>query len=110
MDNKVMMIGFIGVVICCCCISSSIGIGIYMSQDQGETTYTFHQGVDSSRNDMEHKADLANNIDALKSWCNTNPKCVGFNTNGWMKSEIIPSEKWNKWTDDASKGLYVKVK
>lgn len=71
-------------------------------------TYAFHQGKDSDGNDIKRVAVLANNVPGLKEWCTKEPACKGFNTNAWMKSVLKPQSLWNTWTQDPTKGLYVK--
>ena len=44
----------------------------------------------------------------LVELCAQDSKCLGFNTNGWMKKELKPRDKWDKWTSDKKKGFYVK--
>lgn len=44
----------------------------------------------------------------MKYLCDRDPKCQGFNTNGWLKSKIVAPNFWNQWTINSSKGLYVK--
>ena len=107
MNNKKMMIIGIVVVIFCCCISISIGVGVFMYQMN--TGYTFHPQLDSGGSDYLTRSDLANKIDELKKLCDSDTKCVAFNSNGYLKSGLQPSNSWYKWTDDKTKGLYVKA-
>lgn len=76
-------------------------------KDDAKREYEFHQGVDSGGNDISQVADFANNVNSLKTKCNTTPKCVAFNTNGWLKHTVNPPETWSKWSSDPDKGLYV---
>lgn len=69
--------------------------------------YTFHQGVDSSGNDVKILTPYADKIALLKANCDVVPTCVAFNTNGWLKSVVNPPSTWAKWTSDPNKGLYV---
>lgn len=69
--------------------------------------YVFHQGFDSGGNDITQDKDLANNASSLKKKCDITPKCVAFNTNGWLKSVVKPPSKWTKWTTDPDKGMYI---
>ena len=34
--------------------------------------------------------------------------CVGFNSNGWIKSKLLPKDQWQKWTDNPCLGFYTK--
>jgi len=69
--------------------------------------YVFHQGFDSNGNDITQAKDLANNASSLKKKCDITPKCVAFNTNGWLKTVVSSPEKWTKWTSDPDKGMYI---
>jgi hypothetical protein len=74
-------------------------------------TYTFFQGIDSNGGDIEQDGADANNVSALQAKCNSysNPPCLGFNTNGWMKKVLLPQAQWSnyRWTTDPSKGFYL---
>jgi hypothetical protein len=77
-------------------------------QPQQPSQYTFYQGMDSDGNDINQQANLVDNISGLESWCTAQPSCKGFNTNGWMKQNILPQGQWSKWTTEPTKGLYVR--
>ncbi|XP_065845351.1 uncharacterized protein [Oscarella lobularis] len=49
-------------------------------------SYTVFQGVDAPGSDIEHAN--TKDIDALKSLCNNMTSCKGFNSNGWIKSDV----------------------
>jgi hypothetical protein len=68
--------------------------------------YTFHPFVDSNAGDITH-SEKGDTIAYAKE-CSADPNCRGFNSNGWMKKTLKPESEWTKWTDDATKGLYVK--
>lgn len=70
-------------------------------------TYTFHPGMTFGGNDLSNTG-LTDNVPKLASWCDANASCKGFTTDAWMKSTIVPQDKWYKWSDDPKKGLYVK--
>lgn len=70
-------------------------------------TYTFHQGMTFGGNDLANTG-LTDNVPKLAAWCDANATCKGFTTDAWMKSTIVPQDKWYKWSDVATKGLYVK--
>lgn len=72
--------------------------------------YSFHQGQDSPNGNIGNQADLVNNTTGLAKYCDSMPNCTGFNTNGWVKSSIKPESEWTRWTEDKSKGLFVKNK
>lgn len=67
--------------------------------------YLFYQGKDSGGNDIGHFPGTPKEI-MIK--CNSEPKCKGFNTNGWVKHTILPKDKWVKWSGDATKGMYLR--
>lgn len=73
-----------------------------------DDTYMFYSQVDSSGYDIEYYANKT--VYELKQIANSNPKCVGFNTLGWIKYEIKSEDEFihlpysNKLMD----GLYVK--
>jgi hypothetical protein len=68
--------------------------------------YMFFPGQDSGGNDITNE--FANNHLELKKLCDSNPTCNGFNSNGWVKHTIKPASQRYVWTQDASKGLFVK--
>lgn len=70
-------------------------------------TYTFHPGMTFGGNDISNTG-LTDNVPKLATWCDANASCKGFTTDAWMKSTIVPQDKWYKWSDDPTKGLYVK--
>ena len=69
--------------------------------------YKFLQGKDTSTTDVGNKTSLKNNIDKLKKWCDENPKCAGFNSNGWMKGSIGKIKTVKGFTKP-HQGLYIK--
>ncbi len=77
-----------------------------MEQPQQTTRdYVFYQGLDSGGNDIRQD-ESQDNIEELKKQCDKEPKCIGFNTNGWLKQLLNPFSKWVKWTDEPNKGFY----
>ena len=40
--------------------------------------------------------------------CRKNSHCLGFNSNGWLKNIIRDETEWDNWTQDQTKGLYLK--
>jgi hypothetical protein len=72
-------------------------------------TYTYQQGMDSAGKDIMNSG-LANDIPALKTWCDARPLCAGFNTDGWMKRTISTPTRWLHDTpENMYRGLYVKT-
>ena len=67
--------------------------------------FDFHPFLDSSGNDIKR---ASGNINAIASECFSNPRCAGFNSNGWMKHTLRDQSQWSRWTDDSTKGFYVK--
>lgn len=70
-------------------------------------SYVFHPMMDSGGNDIANATDLANNVPSLKSKCDQTPKCIAFNTNGWLKEKVESPSTWSQWTSDPDKGLYI---
>jgi len=68
--------------------------------------YEFYPRRDSNGNDLRR---IGGNIEDYAEWCNRQPACKGFNSNGWMKHTIRPQNQWSWWTSDPNKGFYVKV-
>ena len=67
--------------------------------------YVFTPTRDSPGNDIRKYPALLNIISAA---CNANARCVGFNSNGWIKSKLLPIAQWEKWTDNRCLGFYTK--
>jgi hypothetical protein len=70
-------------------------------------TYTFYPGMTFGGNDLANTG-LTDDVSKLAAWCDANAQCKGFTTDAWMKGVIIPQDKWYKWSDVPTKGLYVK--
>ena len=68
--------------------------------------YDFYPGKDSSGGDCRYK--VSGSIAQMKEKCSADPKCLGFNTNGWAKCVLKPKRNYSTWTNNRSKGLYVK--
>jgi len=69
------------------------------------SNYDLYPFMDSSGNDIG-KFDGGIRTYAVK--CNADPDCLGFNSNGWLKHVIRDQSEWSSWTEDSSKGLYIK--
>ena len=67
--------------------------------------YIFYPCMDSDGYDLQH---IQLSIQELKNICNKLPYAVGFNTNGWIKYNLNPFDKWIKYSPDFCSGLYVK--
>jgi hypothetical protein len=68
--------------------------------------YTFHQGLDSWNGDI--KIITGQTPQELAQWCSENTNCLGFNTNGWVKQNLLPKGQWTQWTSETTEGFYVK--
>jgi len=66
--------------------------------------YIFVEGKDSPYNNISQVPELIHDIPKMKLKCNTVPNCVGFNTEGWLKSKILPKELW--LTTNSEEGLF----
>ncbi len=71
-----------------------------------EEKFDFYPMMDSPGSDIKKSDGGSTNGYARE--CITNPECLGFNSNGWLKCTISNQSEWLKWTDDPSQGLYVK--
>jgi len=69
--------------------------------------YEFYSGKDSS--DYDIKFAHTKSIEELKSIADNEPKCVGFNTLGFLKHHIKPESNFIELNSEVStEGLYVK--
>jgi hypothetical protein len=71
--------------------------------------YKFYSQMDSFGDDLSYQG--SKSIDELIEMCNNDPKCVGFNTSGWMKFAIKPENQLSELPQsmNISEGLYVKI-
>merc|ERR1719321_556465 len=69
----------------------------------GPHHYEKKAGKDSGSGNMTRIPEAS--VEELEEACSADPGCAGFNTVGWMKSQIDPEDKWY----DAEGDLYVKV-
>merc|ERR1719243_26397 len=68
----------------------------------GPHHYEKKEGKDSGGGNLKRIPEAS--VSDLEEACSADPSCAGFNTDGYLKSEIAPEDKWF-----ASKGdLYVK--
>ncbi|KAJ4462855.1 hypothetical protein PAPYR_53 [Paratrimastix pyriformis] len=70
--------------------------------------WEFIQGIDYADSDICQRSDLRDNVEGLKAHALTLPNCVGFNTNGWFKSDCNESRR-QQWTNKPSRGFYRRV-
>jgi len=75
---------------------------VYLNQ------YVFWPSFDSEGFDIIQHSSLS--ISALAGICNSNVDCLGFNSNGWLKSQIKPLDQWVELALDRKedKGVYIK--
>jgi hypothetical protein len=72
-----------------------------------QSTWLLIPHLDSGGNDIGPLGQ-GKSIEEMKVLASTTPDCVGFNSNGWFKRELKPFEQWSRWTEDPSKGFYVR--
>ncbi|GFH44485.1 hypothetical protein CTEN210_00959 [Chaetoceros tenuissimus] len=94
-----------------------LAVGIEIAAQQGldlvdntlsifiDTDYSFHKHKDSPGYNIEN---FQGTIEEMITRCESLENCLGFNTNGWMKSFILDQDNWHTWTDDDEKGFYLK--
>jgi len=82
---------------------------IKKAKDGSGSGWVFFPCVDSTGSDMQSRVDIANNIDALIAEAEKlGSSCIAFNTNGYLKNAVLPQSNWSKFTEDNTKGLYVR--
>ena len=62
--------------------------------------------MDSPGNDITNMTQFANNVPVLQNTCSGDPRCVAFNTNGYLKGALLPQAQWARWSNDPRQGLY----
>merc|ERR1719420_175296 len=75
----------------------------WLHAKQGPHHYEKYEGTDSGVGNMKRMPEAT--IEQLEDACSADPACAGFNSNGWLKSEMDPEDKWY----DSDGALYVKV-
>merc|ERR1719217_2020697 len=75
----------------------------WLHKKQGPHHYDKKSGKDSGIGNMKRIAGAS--IEQLEDACSEDPNCAGFNSKGWLKSEMAPEEDWY----DVESDLYVKV-
>jgi len=76
----------------------------WLKRKQGPHSYEKHEGKDSGSANLKQIEGAS--VEQLEEACSADPSCGGFNSNGWLKTEIEDSAKWY---DNAGGSLYVKV-
>jgi hypothetical protein len=72
----------------------------------GTSCFDFTPFVDSNTDNIEHAEGLT--PDQLAAKCLALPNCMGYNSNGWIKSKVDPPSAWYRWSDDPTKGFYLR--
>ena len=62
---------------------------------------------DSPGNDIRNLPGAS--LTKIAAACNKNALCIGFNSKGLIKSKLLPSVEWQKWTVNPCLGLYSKI-
>jgi len=75
----------------------------WLHKKQGPHHYDKKSGKDSGIGNMKRIAGAS--TEQLEDACSEDPNCAGFNSKGWLKSEIAPEDDWYTAETD----LYVKV-
>merc|ERR1719316_2009676 len=75
----------------------------WLHAKQGPHHYEKYEGTDSGTGNLKRMPEAT--IEQLEDACSADPACAGFNSNGWLKSEMDPEEKWY----DSDGDLFVKV-
>jgi len=75
----------------------------WLHAKQGPHHYEKYEGTDSGVGNTKRMPEAT--IEQLEDACSADPACAGFNSNGWLKSEIDGEDKWY----DSDGALYVKV-
>merc|ERR1719161_178275 len=76
----------------------------WLHKKQGPHHYDKHDGKDSGSANGKRIPEAS--VEQLEEACSADPACAGFNTNGYLKMDIDPEEKWY---DNPGGALYVKV-
>ena len=71
-----------------------------------EESFTFHPKRDSRGGDIGER--IIGPLYFIAAVCRKNSECLGFNSNGWLKKNIRDQAEWDNWTQDESKGFFVK--
>lgn len=76
----------------------------WLHKKQGPHHYEKHEGKDSGSANLKQIEGAS--VEQLEEACSADPGCGGFNSNGWLKSELEASDKWY---ENAGGSLYAKV-
>lgn len=72
--------------------------------------YQFFRWKDSTGGDIDQLEEYVGNVPALKQACDEHPECVAFNTAGYLKRKVDPTNFTEKTGYPDWYGLYVKRK
>jgi uncharacterized protein YukE len=75
----------------------------YLNRANAPKTYVEHSGKDSLGANSKRLATASQ--EELEEACNEDPACLGFTSEGWLKSALSPEEEWI----DVGYNLYVKT-
>merc|ERR1719182_854439 len=64
----------------------------YLNRANAPKTYVEHSGKDSLGGNTE-RLPIATQ-EELEEACNKDPACLGFTSEGWLKSAVAPEEEW----------------
>jgi hypothetical protein len=70
--------------------------------------WQFHSYKDSSGSDIGQVVNTNGNWTQLAAACESSPWCMAVNTNGWMKSTLLPQAQWSNSFSDVCSGLLTK--
>ena len=88
--------------------NSQLILNIVITTQKIEESFNFIPLKDSPGGDLFVRR-LIGSLHFIAEVCRKNFKCVGFNSNGWLKEELMEDRSlWHTWTQDSSKGFYVK--
>jgi len=76
----------------------------WLHRHNGAHSYANRGNVDSGGGNLEKLN--GKTVTELEAACSERPECVGFNTEGWLKKELAPSNEWYAWDGGQ---LYEKV-
>ena len=68
--------------------------------------YRFYSGLDSYGDDLRN---AGRDVTTLAAECDSEPRAVAFNTDGWMKHRVAPRARWRRMVlVGPGEGLYIK--
>jgi hypothetical protein len=67
----------------------------FLHSHNAQKSYKKHAAVDSGGGNLERIEGAS--IADLEKACSAKPECVGFNSAGWLKSELKDSAEWYDW-------------